>query len=246
MPGVALHHRATLCLQRDNKRHPNQIYIKKGSRFISTSIAQAGTPHPYLGQNLGTHTHAQKLLPRYHEKQLLYNIRSNERITSSEPHRTVHTNYSNRAVLQHTSNGGAHICEPEQPYKLYILSCHYIQLQMFMFSILSRRCPLLATFCPSFFCLLSMLISDSRFDLVWFRLSCDHGWIRSGSVNVRKQQQQQCTWKMMHTTLLGRMPIHVRLCIKKNQNAPIPSEHPPVRRKNVKTFRWDQRLQIQK
>ena len=43
------------------------------------------------------------------------------------------------------------------------------------------------------FCLLSMLISDSRFDLVWFRLSCDHGWIRSGSVNVRKQQQQQYT-----------------------------------------------------
>ena len=41
------------------------------------------------------------------------------------------------------------------------------------------------------FCLLSMLISDSRFDLVWFRLSRDHGWIRSGSVNVRKQQQQQ-------------------------------------------------------
>ena len=30
-------------------------------------------------------------------------------------------------------------------------------------------------------------------DLVWFRLSCDHGWIRSGSVNVRKQQQQQPT-----------------------------------------------------
>ena len=27
-------------------------------------------------------------------------------------------------------------------------------------------------------------------DLVWFRLSCDHGWIRNGSVNVRKQQQQ--------------------------------------------------------
>ena len=30
-------------------------------------------------------------------------------------------------------------------------------------------------------------------DLVWFRLSCDHGWIRSGSVNVRKQQQQHNT-----------------------------------------------------
>ena len=31
-------------------------------------------------------------------------------------------------------------------------------------------------------------------DLVWFRLSCDHGWIRSGSVNVRKQQQRCCLW----------------------------------------------------
>ena len=59
------------------------------------------------------------------------------------------------------------------------------------FSILSRRCPLLATSLSVLLCLLSMLISDSRFDLVWFRLSCDHGWIRSGSVNVRKQQQQQ-------------------------------------------------------
>ena len=46
-------------------------------------------------------------------------------------------------------------------------------------------------FLPVLFCMLPMLISDSRFDLVWFRLSCDHGWIRSGSVNVRKQQQQQ-------------------------------------------------------
>ena len=34
-------------------------------------------------------------------------------------------------------------------------------------------------------------------DLVWFRLSCDHGWIRSGSVNVRKQQQQQLSVVMI-------------------------------------------------
>ena len=54
------------------------------------------------------------------------------------------------------------------------------------FSILSRRCPLLATFLSVLFCLLSLLISDFRFDLVWFRLSRDHGWIRSGSVNVRQ------------------------------------------------------------
>ena len=60
-----------------------------------------------------------------------------------------------------------------------------------MFSILSRRCPLLATSLSVLFCLLSMLISDSRFDLVWFRLSCDHGWIRSGSVNVRKKKKKK-------------------------------------------------------
>ena len=42
--------------------------------------------------------------------------------------------------------------------------------------------------CPSFS--VSMLISDSRFDLIWFRLSCDHGWVRSGSVNVRKQHNR--------------------------------------------------------
>ena len=47
-----------------------------------------------------------------------------------------------------------------------------------------RRCLLLATFLPVSLCLL--FFSDrpcSRLDLIWFRLSCDHGWIRSGSVN---------------------------------------------------------------
>ena len=34
-------------------------------------------------------------------------------------------------------------------------------------------------------------------------------------------------------------------CSKKNQNAPRPSEHPPVGGENVKTFRWDHRLQTQ-
>ena len=41
-------------------------------------------------------------------------------------------------------------------------------------------------------------------DLVWFRLSCDHGWIRSGSVNVRKQQQQQ-----QHTSPRNLVPLYV-------------------------------------
>ena len=34
-------------------------------------------------------------------------------------------------------------------------------------------------------------------------------------------------------------------CLKKNMTASRPSEHPPVRGENVKTFRWDHRLQIQ-
>ena len=35
------------------------------------------------------------------------------------------------------------------------------------------------------------------------------------------------------------------MCLKKNLNASRPSEHSPVRGENVKTFRWDHRLQIQ-
>ena len=37
---------------------------------------------------------------------------------------------------------------------------------------------------------------------------------------------------------------YCKYCLKKNLNASRPSEHPPVRRKNVKTFRWDHKLQI--
>ena len=69
------------------------------------------------------------------------------------------------------------------------------------FLFLSRQWPLLATSLSVLLCLLSMLISDSRFDLVWFRLSCDHGWIRSGSINVRKQQQQQQQHVQVHITI---------------------------------------------
>ena len=71
------------------------------------------------------------------------------------------------------------------------------------------------------FCLLSMLISDSRFDLVWFRLSCDHGWIRSGSVNVRKQQQH-----VVYT------PLHLNLIKSKSSHAPHPKR---LAKKNLPT-----------
>ena len=43
-------------------------------------------------------------------------------------------------------------------------------------------------------------------NLVWFRLSCDHGWIRSGSVNVRKQQQQLTLSLLEHSPRLQRTP----------------------------------------
>ena len=58
---------------------------------------------------------------------------------------------------------------------------------------------LLATFLSVLLCLLSLLISDSRFDLVWFRLSCDHGWIRSESVHVRKTTTTTTTHTHTHT-----------------------------------------------
>ena len=76
---------------------------------------------------------------------------------------------------------------------LFLLSVCFL----FVFCILSRRCPLLATFLSVLFCLLSLPISDSRFDLVWFRLSCDHGWIRSGSANVRKTTTTTTTKKLV-------------------------------------------------
>ena len=47
-------------------------------------------------------------------------------------------------------------------------------------------------------------------DLVWFRLSCDHGWIRSGSVNVRKQQQQQ--YKIDAFSLVSRLTREIQMC----------------------------------
>ena len=72
------------------------------------------------------------------------------------------------------------------PLVCFYCLCDFVCVfYLFIIFCLSRRCSLLATFLSVLFCLLSLLISEFRFDLVWFRLSCDHGWIRSGSVNVR-------------------------------------------------------------
>ena len=47
------------------------------------------------------------------------------------------------------------------------------------------------------------------------------------------------------TRFRGERALVLYYYLKKNLNASRPSEHPPVRGKNVKTFRWDRRLQIQ-
>ena len=61
-------------------------------------------------------------------------------------------------------------------------------------------------------------------DLVWFRLSCDHGWIRSGSVNVRKQQTT--TTRSIHTLLYVMTIPHTSLCensVNKSINTQLPN-----------------------
>ena len=64
----------------------------------------------------------------------------------------------------------------------------FLFLFVCLFCILSWRwCPLQATFISvslRLFSLLFFLRPCSRLGLVWFCLSCDHGWIRSGSVDV--------------------------------------------------------------
>ena len=59
--------------------------------------------------------------------------------------------------------------------------------------------------------------------------------------NTRKKRRIQLNKK---TTKTGE-DIDSSSSLKKNLNASRLSEHPPVRGKNVKTFRWDYRLQIQ-
>ena len=56
---------------------------------------------------------------------------------------------------------------------------------------------------------------------------------------ITQGSKRQAKWVWSPRTMSG------CCCLKKNQNAPRPSEHPPVRGENVKTFRWDHRLQIQ-
>ena len=74
---------------------------------------------------------------------------------------------------------------------LFILLC-FCFLSRYLFLFVSLLCPSLATmsfagYFPARFLLPAFpffIWICSWFGLVWFRLSCDHSWIRSGSVNV--------------------------------------------------------------
>ena len=84
-------------------------------------------------------------------------------------------------------------------FRLFVLLFVFVILvDLILF--LSLVCPVLATmsfasyllvrsllsaFLPCFFLFVAFFLRNfSRFDLIRFRLSCDHGWFRSGSVNV--------------------------------------------------------------
>ena len=72
---------------------------------------------------------------------------------------------------------------------VYVACCVLLHIYCLSYVPFWRRCPLLTTTLSTSCCLLSLLFflrTCSRFDLVWFCLCCDDGWIRSGSVNVRK------------------------------------------------------------
>ena len=87
-------------------------------------------------------------------------------------------------------------------FLLFVLVFVFVFLvNLFLFLFLSLLCPVLATMSFANYLLVRSLLSAFlpcflffvlffspklfRFDLIWFRLSCDDGWIRSGSVNVR-------------------------------------------------------------
>ena len=68
-------------------------------------------------------------------------------------------------------------------------------------------------------------------------------WMRS-EFSGKKIEQNYMTPEILTAHICGASNCK-HVCLKKNLNASSPSEHPPpVREKNVKTFRWDHRLQI--
>ena len=176
MQGVVLHHRATLCLQR-------------GTTTIKREVVSLARPLLRLAPH--THTWDKTFEPIPMLKSCCFDtMKNNSCIISGAS--TVRTNYSNRAVLQHTSNGGAHNCEPEQPVQAIY--------------------PLLPLYT------IAMYVEKDAY--------------YSFRENAWTMEANPCSFVYKEKA--------------ERANAPIPSEHPPVRRKIVKTFRWDQRLQIQK
>ena len=75
---------------------------------------------------------------------------------------------------------------------LPILRFHAVVSSLFLLFVFCIFLPIATMSFAGYFLVRSLLFAFPaylrtfyRFDLVWVRLSCDHGWIRSGSVNVR-------------------------------------------------------------
>ena len=66
------------------------------------------------------------------------------------------------------------------------------------------------------------------------------------TVNHHRVSPERNVYVILGTSFTVDLSLYWCIVLKKNQSAPRPPEHPPVMgEKNVKTFRWDQRLQIQ-
>ena len=100
--------------------------------------------------------------------------------------------------------------------RLYlVLNCSFPQFFFCLFCDSAwRRCPLLATFLSVSFCLLSLLFSERipGLILVWFRLSCDHGWIRSGSVNCEINSNHNILASSIASLTYSHPPFPYHLC----------------------------------
>ena len=93
-----------------------------------------------------------------------------------------------------------------------------------------------------FFLSLQPTIPPKHFDV----FPPDWGICSEGLGTFRFFLKQHAVWCLKKNQNASSLKtLSGQTCFKGNLNSSRPSEHPPVRGKNVETFRWDHRLQIQ-
>ena len=90
---------------------------------------------------------------------------------------------------------GTNLLHPRPPpivYRVFLRSYAVVSSLFILFVFFKKKMYIVTMSFAGYFLVLSLLSAFPaylrtffRFDLVWFRLSCVHGWICSGSVNVR-------------------------------------------------------------